>query len=244
MNYFICATPRSGSTWFCSLLKSTGIAGKLESYFRAQDLGRWAAEWGLEAGAAGDIDFIDYVTAAQAASRTPNGVSCSRIMWGTLDEMLTALRPHYPDHDGTDAELMQRAFGPTRYIRLIRQDLVSQAVSRFRAELSDVWHVEGQGEAGAELDADSYDHATIHRFVEEAEAHNRDWQIWLDANQITPHVVTYEGLLDSPSDEIANVLVWLGLDPQAAQGVSSPNRRMADAVSADWVRRYNQDAAR
>nr|WP_245766264.1 Stf0 family sulfotransferase [Sulfitobacter brevis] len=43
----ICATPRSGSTLLCTLLRSTGIAGDPNSYFRPNDVAEWALEWGL-----------------------------------------------------------------------------------------------------------------------------------------------------------------------------------------------------
>ena len=31
--YLVCATPRSGSTLLCELLKETGVAGRPEEYF-------------------------------------------------------------------------------------------------------------------------------------------------------------------------------------------------------------------
>lgn len=38
-NYILCATPRTGSTYLCSLLKSSGVAGVPESYRRRRDRG-------------------------------------------------------------------------------------------------------------------------------------------------------------------------------------------------------------
>ena len=35
LSYFVCATPRSGSTLLCHLLDETGIAGHPEEYFEA-----------------------------------------------------------------------------------------------------------------------------------------------------------------------------------------------------------------
>ena len=43
-SYFICATPRSGSTLLCDLLARTGVAGNPESYFRRQSIPYWARE--------------------------------------------------------------------------------------------------------------------------------------------------------------------------------------------------------
>src|SRR5690349_13000702 len=37
-SYIVCATPRSGSTLLCELLKDTGVAGRPEEYFEARAL--------------------------------------------------------------------------------------------------------------------------------------------------------------------------------------------------------------
>ncbi len=49
LGYFICATPRSGTTLLCDLLADTGRAGRPQSYYRRQDLERRARNYGLRA---------------------------------------------------------------------------------------------------------------------------------------------------------------------------------------------------
>ncbi|MGH3680948.1 MAG: Stf0 family sulfotransferase [Natronosporangium sp.] len=39
--YLICATSRTGSTLLCGLLRSTGVAGRPESYVRQPDEPAW-----------------------------------------------------------------------------------------------------------------------------------------------------------------------------------------------------------
>ncbi len=41
-SYVLCGTPRTGSTLLCSLLCSTGVLGRPESYFREPDEVAWA----------------------------------------------------------------------------------------------------------------------------------------------------------------------------------------------------------
>lgn len=237
LNIFICTTPRSGSTWFCNLLASTGIAGTPESWYRAQDMARHAKDWGLEAQAG----ILTYITAAQRAAASPNGTTATRIMWGTLDEMLAAIKAVTPPQAGNDAVLLAQIFGPTRYIRLIRRDLAAQAVSRYRAEQSGQWHVTDAVNAPPAEPA--YDFAAIHSFVAEAEAHNAAWQAWLSRNAIPPITVIYEELMDNPVAGIHDLLHQLGLDPCAAKPLAASTRRMADAASQTLIQRYRQDAA-
>jgi len=46
-SYVLCGTPRTGSTLLCGLLRSTGVLGRPESYFREPDEVAWAARFGL-----------------------------------------------------------------------------------------------------------------------------------------------------------------------------------------------------
>src|SRR4028118_2171875 len=45
-SYVLCGTPRTGSTLLCSLLYSTGVLGRPESYFREPEEAAWAARLG------------------------------------------------------------------------------------------------------------------------------------------------------------------------------------------------------
>lgn len=89
-SYLICATPRSGSTLLCGLLRSTGVATRPESYFRREDLRDYADRWRIPLAGHGALDAT-YVRAAVAAGSTPNTVFGARIMWGTMTELTKAL---------------------------------------------------------------------------------------------------------------------------------------------------------
>lgn len=90
-SYLICATPRTGSTLLCSLLKSTGVAGIPESYFRSPDEDSFALEWNVRRDSDGRVDYTEFVRGAVRAGTTPNGVFAARIMWGTMDEIVEKL---------------------------------------------------------------------------------------------------------------------------------------------------------
>jgi LPS sulfotransferase NodH len=47
LTFVICATPRTGSTLLCALLAATGVAGRPESIYWAEDRADWAEEWGV-----------------------------------------------------------------------------------------------------------------------------------------------------------------------------------------------------
>jgi len=226
--YFICATPRTGSTLLCGLLASSGVAGRPESYFRAQDMGLWAARWGLPPGA----PFAGYLRAARAAGRGGGGPFAARVMWGTMAEVVQGIaRP-----GGRDMDALTQEFGACRFVYLRRQDTVAQAVSLLRAEQTGRWHTT---QAPAPTGRARYDCAALRARVAEMEAHSAAWAAWFRANGIAPHALTYEALARDPEGGAREVLRFLGLP--AAMSLHAPTRRMADAVSADWAARYRAE---
>lgn len=218
--YVICATPRSGSTLLCAMLRASGVAGWPESWFRRESMADHAAEWGI-AGAAGQFDPVAYRSAALKAGRGANGVFGLRLMWASMGEVdLTAL-------------------GPLRYIWLQRGDLVAQAISRHRAEVSGTWHLGFEEAAVPRIPV--YDFDRIAGWLRQADADNRNWQDWFASQGIAPLRPTYEALSAAPAATARQVLRHLGLDSAAPLAVT--NRRMADAVSADWAVRFRTDWA-
>ena len=235
-SYIICATPRSGSTLLCRLLRSSGVAGQPESWFRRQNRADWARDWRITR-ADGSFDWPTYLTAAIRAGTGPNGTCGLRLMWNMAEELTAdlggALLPQ-------QAALLADTFGPLRFIHLSRRDLVAQAISRHKAEVSGTWHL-GFEEAEHPAEPD-YDFARISAYVEEARTDNHHWQNWFSANRIRPLSLWYEDLAAQPERTAQSALDFLGLTLPPGHTLTAPNRRMADATSADWAARYRAEA--
>ncbi|CAA9356989.1 MAG: hypothetical protein AVDCRST_MAG29-2653 [uncultured Nocardioidaceae bacterium] len=239
VSYLIAGTPRTGSTLLCGLLQSTGVAGRPESYFREPDEHLWAHRWRIPTGADGSFDYRDYVGAAIAAGSTDNGMFGARVMWGTLDELVTKLRAGHPHPEGGELELLTEVFGPLHFCHLRRQDTVAQAVSWARAEQTSYWHV-----GDTEVREPAFDFAQIHHLVATIEEHNTAWRDWFTASGIRAHDVTYEQLVADPSGVIGGILDLLGLAPASIRSPVSDQRRQADELNADWAERYRVTTGR
>ena len=109
--YILCGTPRTGSTFLCALLKSTGVAGIPESYFREPDEPTWAVQWNITRIEDGTFSDADYVRAAFNAGRTEKGVFGVRIMWGSMEPLIDKLRVIYPNRGSKPLDLLECAFG-------------------------------------------------------------------------------------------------------------------------------------
>ena len=227
----MCGTPRTGSTLLCSLLASTGVAGRPESYFREPDQPMWAARLGVPVGGDGSFDFRALAAGALRAGSTPNGVFAARVMWGTMHVIVDGLAP---DRRGKrDLDVLADAFGPLRMVHLRRDDVVGQAVSWARAEQTGYWQQGDLASAEPALDLDQVDD-----LVRTIEAHNAAWASWFAEQGVQPHRVTYEQLRLDPGRTVREILDHVGVEPPASWRPQSRHRKQADELNADWVRRY------
>ncbi len=240
-SYFVCATPRTGSSLLCALLGSSGVAGRPQSYFRQPDEPAFAAQWGLPRTSDGARRYGDFVRAALRAGRTENGVFAARIMGGTLGHLLARLGQDHPALAGRDLDLLQQAFGRLRFVHLWRRDVVGQAVSWFRAEQTGVWHrtapsVERRPDADAR-----YDFHAIADLVRTIEDHNDAWRAWFRSVGVEPYEVAYEDLDAAPVEAARGVLEFLQLEVPAGRPLVAPHRRLRDARTVEWIARYRAE---
>lgn len=234
-SYLICATPRSGSTLLCGLLRSTGVAGRPESYFRLPDEQSWADRWRIARKPGGSFDYRDYVRAAVAEGRTENGVFDARVIWGTMDEMAAKLDAVHPDLAGAHRDLLTRAFGRTRFIHLWRDDTVAQAVSWVRAEQTNYWQ---QGDIASPGRKPCFDIERIHDCVRTVDEHNAAWRNWFASVDVRPHLVRYEELTADITGVIRGILSFLGLELPGGRTVVPRHHRQADEINDEWIARY------
>jgi len=234
--YLLCGTPRTGSTLLCGLLRSTDLAGRPESYFRLPDEQAWADRWQLPRNGAGAFDYGDYVRAAVAAGSSPNGVFGARVMWGTMEQIVTKLSIVHPDFAGADLELLTRAFGRIRFVHLRRDDTVAQAVSWTRAEQTHFWQ---DGETvlpgGHEP---RFDFQQIHALVQTIDEHNVGWRTGFAMFEVQPYLVRYEDLAADPAGVTRGVFDFLGLHLSADPVLAPGTRRQGDRINHDWIAQY------
>jgi LPS sulfotransferase NodH len=237
-SYFVCATPRTGSSLLLGLLASTGLAGIPEAYFRRPDERLWADRWGIAGPPDPAFDYHGFVRSALAAGSTPNGVFGAKLMWGTLDELVAKLAPRAA---GRDLAVLEAAFGPIRFVHLRREDELAQAVSWLRAEQTRTWWA---GDPGGTAGEPHYVEAGITALLDTVAQHNAAWRAWFARYGVTPHEITYEQLTADLTGTTRGVLTFLGLDPDEGRPIQPRHRRQADLLNEEWAARYRTETAR
>ncbi|MGZ4326825.1 MAG: Stf0 family sulfotransferase [Solirubrobacteraceae bacterium] len=253
--YLVCATPRSGSTLLCEMLRETGRAGVPLEHFeilRHSSLPRQPREYfedldaphviellaPVEAGTASNETAEDWWARIVAEGSTSNGIWGGKIMWGHTEDFVARARqlPGLSDAD-LDAVLRELLDDP-ELVFVTRGDKAAQAVSLWRAIQTQSWR------SGEPPRADSvvYDFEAIDHLVSQLESDERAWSEWFARTGRRPIHVTYDRLDSAPGHTVEVVLHALGLPDSA---VAVPRlARPRDDLSAAWIERYRRERGR
>ncbi len=268
-SYLICATPRSGSTLLCEALTNTGIAGYPKEYFEAlkvtgqpmrpKDYFTTLNNPGFtgmleelsENHHASTIstpvarpDYAHYLAHVLEEGTTANGVFGAKVMWGYLDDFVSNLRdiPAYKELPVPD--LFSTVFPNLHYLRVVRKDKVSQAVSLWKAIQTWRWREDEIATSSNGIEHQKrelqFQFELVDHLVRQIEEHELAWERFFDAAGIEPYRVVYEDLADNYEATALKILRYLGVTlPENHRFAARQMKRQADTLSEEWVRRYH-----
>src|ERR1700740_727846 len=130
MNYIIGTTPRTGSFLLCEGLNGTGICGAPQEYAAPEDVTTWH-------------DFhscrlhMEYFFRFPDICKTKNGVFGAKLMWLQFVAWGRDAR-RYLRLDMSTPDILRRIVGPICVIRLVRRNILRQAISWIRAQSTGV----------------------------------------------------------------------------------------------------------
>jgi LPS sulfotransferase NodH len=266
LSYLVCATPRSGSTLLCELLKDTGVAGRPEEYYEARaatglpphpgDFLRGAPPTGAgirsdptpprapeHSSLIGLHSYRDHLDRSFELGTTPNGVFGAKLMWGNLPD-LQQLAGRLPEFARLGLyELLDALFGAPRYVWMTRRDKVRQAVSLWRALQTRSWRLEHSGE---EHDPNTlqYSYEGIDHLVQVLRGDDAAWGAFFAAGDIDVLTLSYEDDLERDRTAAVRVVLdRLGVRPPDGWHAQEVLRRQADGLSEEWIAAYYREAA-
>ena len=225
-SYAILTTPRSGSTYLCDLLDSTTVAGHPAEHLRlaTQELSRHC-----------NFNYLKLLDNLMEYRITNNRVFGTKL----ISHFLFELRKSKPDFE----QIFQSI---DKFILLIRQDKVAQAVSLVIAQKTEVWHLHNNSKqasyqsklANIRVDdnlLNDVEHKV--RFIKQQEASLKKI---LAENRIQPLLVVYEDLLDDAPEQINRILDFLQIarPRQNALKIRSGIKRMPSTISQEIIQQY------
>ena len=272
-SYLICTTPRSGSTFLSEALTSIGVAGRPEEYFQqlaSTGLQRRPVNYlaGVPAEAlpgglgAADGDhhvdplfdprrftgFGEYVSWVLGTATTNNAVFGAKIMSAYMDGLAGSLREVIGDSaPATTAGLLASVFPRLRYVRLVREDKVRQAISLWRAIQTWQWREDGLVDPSRASPGDAspaYSFAAIDHLRRGLDREEEWWDAYFDEAGLAPLTILYEDFAEGHDETVRKVLAYLEIPFEDDRALPSPTmRRQSDTRSSKWADRYHHDAA-
>jgi len=186
----------------------------------------------------GTQDFREYIERAITASTTENGVFGTKLHAFQTMAFLTRISEFRSEPIVSLQAAFNRQFPNTRYIFLTRGEKVKQAISYYRALMTDEWHrLSKTGEIERVAGPISFDQYGIKKslaFIERSDAY---WESYFKAHKLSPLRLTYEELVGSYESSIRRVLDFLGLPAD----VSVPGQvvqKMGDERAIAWEKEF------
>jgi len=244
--YFICTSPRSGSTHLCRLLSATNVAGKPESYFHTPSIERWADYFELKPHLFfNELEVIRSIfDAAITRGSCGSDVFGLRIQRPSFDYFMKQLTKLHPTQSN-DIQRISATFQKVCFIHLTRLDKIQQAISLLKAEQTGLWHIAPDGselERRSASQALIYDKSAIRKRISELTEYDRCWVDWFSREGIKPFRIEYEELSEKPAFTLTRLLGHLGIDTEAADGIEPEVAKMADQINLEWATRYRSES--
>jgi LPS sulfotransferase NodH len=173
--------------------------------------------------------YADHVAAAIVRGTTSNGVFGTKLMWGHLDDFLARTRG---DLDAT--------FGDPAYVIVQRRDKLRQAISLWRAVQTQSWRRDSGGASAANAEP-VFSAAAIAHLRGQLAEQEAAWGEFLAGRG--PLVLVYEDLAADLGSAVRAVLAHVGIEAPADLDVAVPMRRQSDALTEEWVDRFEREAA-
>ncbi len=211
----VATTPRSGSSYFCRLLDTSGLLRATREYFNDEDIERL----GGSPHSTDDekLSFID------RHSRTVRNQISLKLFPPNMARVL-------------NSKMLSAAFARPCYIYLQRRDILGQAISLVRASKTGQWN---SIEYGPPVETE-YDEAEIAFTIRLLVSQNSWWDIFFATRQASVIRLDYEDVEADPAAACARCVAFLGFEPALfrADPENIALHRQRDALNEAWRSRF------
>ena len=164
--------------------------------------------------------YLTYLTRLAEVNTTQNGVFGIKMHWNQYKRHML------------DLDLNVNYWGvPVRWVRIMRQNEIRQAISFVRASQSESWNSNMEVQREPVYDGDAIESA-LDRIADE----NAQWQKYFADNNIVPLDITYEQLT---RDMDATVRLVMNHIDSPIDTVPAPQtKKQSDVTSKEWAERF------
>ncbi len=224
--YFVCSTPRTGSSLLGDLFFRTGVLGVPYEYLNPVHINTLVDRFGLKRNSAGAVDADVYLERLKSCRTGKNGV--------------LGIKSHF-NHAAPffRSRKFLSWFLTLKHIYITRQDLLGQAISYSRALQSDAWSINSQIKKEP-----VYDFNNIMQCLDGIISENSNWHKNFAAFGLKPLYITYEELVRDPVEASQRISKFLKPDGSLNFTLDLDNsslRKQSGGQSKEWRERFVSD---
>ncbi len=227
VSYIIASTLRTGSYLLCEGLEASHWAGHPREIFCPERRGMYEGEWQLPAGVA----MHDFLRTAVERGTTGNGVFGAKIHYHHVVSLAQEC-----GFDGEPAQVLRNFFPDAKYIHLRRRDRRAQAISWYRAKVTNEWwRIKDVTQPDLTHEVPEFHAPEIRRREFELERQEQGWDRFFANQAVESITMDYEELKANYRGEVARVLEMIGEDSTLALALREPRLQVqADATTEEW----------
>jgi LPS sulfotransferase NodH len=226
--------PRSGSWLLARGLQQTGLAGRPEEYFWDELRPFYTRRWGLPS----HVSQPRFINTMLRFGTSSNGVFGAKVHWFQMRQLLARLKAMPQSWGHTARQLIEGHLPSPKYLHLIREDKVRQAISYQVALATGEWWA-GRTPGSMPRAEEVVDYDAVERLEALLIDHEQKWSRYFAHHGISPLVVTYEELCVNYGAVIRKILRHLELDlPRGFRAGPPPLTKQANGRTEDIVHDY------
>ena len=224
--FLFVAEPRSGGSFLAEALRATGAAGVPFEYLNPRLIEAWAERFGVS----GKPPAERYIKHLLRHRTTPNGVFMLKAL---VDQVV----PHLKRND-----ILARFFASAdKVFVMYRGDKLAQAVSFYKASVSDAWNSQDRFEGYDDPERFPFDAVAISQFLRALFGYERQLDgvvAWARKRGKPVEIFLYEKIDADFENEWARLLRFLELPSVPTASLGTTLERQRDAVSDALIARY------
>jgi len=240
--YAIWFSQRNGSTLLCKALEETQVLGKPGEHLTLHD-----GESLLEKYHTSEYAEVQEIILKTGA--TDNGVFGVKLNAPKKDNdpLFTALRqlPRASKISGLDThfKVWDAIFPNCKHLFITRRNKVRQAVSWWKAIVTNEWHRKQGDPSNTQMDrlSDKYDFNAIKHLFLEISLRESKIQAFLDEGGCSALTIVYEDFIHDYTGTIQKIGQYLGQDMQNIPIAQPYFKKLADDISDEWTERFRID---
>jgi LPS sulfotransferase NodH len=223
---------RTGSYLLCEAMEWTKRAGHPREIFCPERRGMYEGEWQLPKGVALD----EFLRKALAEGTTPNGVFGTKIHYHHIEPLAREAK-----FAGEPTQVLKTIFPEAKYVHLRRRDRRGQAISWYRAKITNEWwRIRGVTQPDLTRQVPEFHAPEIRRREFELERQQQGWDKFFAEGAVESITMDYEELAANYREEAARTLAFIGEDAALARELPEPRLQVqADAITKEWRARMD-----